>query len=91
MITYTTKYESGCLLNSSEWIKGPSCFGLCSAGAQLASDAALGLKLLSIGLAKAYLDGRSYMKGGSIPIARLTRRRNTPREIKYILTDYKLR
>lgn len=82
MITYTTKYESGCLLNSLEWIKGPSCFGLCSAGAQLASDAALALKLLSIGLEKAYLDGWSQMKGGSIPIAiDRTRKYNKRNEI----------
>lgn len=74
MITYTTKYESGCLLRSFEWIKGPSCFGLCTAGAQLACEAALGLKLLSVGLVKVYLDGWSYMKGGSIPIARFTGR-----------------
>lgn len=55
--TYTTKYESGCLLNSLALIKVPSCLGLSTGKAKLACDAAFGLKLLSVGWAKVNLDG----------------------------------
>lgn len=59
MQTYTTKYESGCLLNSLASIKGPSCFGLGLGGDQLACDDARGLKPRSVGPENEYLEGLS--------------------------------
>ena len=58
-ITYTTRYESGCLLNSFEARSGPSCFGLSTGGARLACETAFGLKPLSSGLTKVYFEGWS--------------------------------
>lgn len=58
--THTTKYESGCLLNSFESIKGPSDFGRgLGGGDHDACDAAFGLNAFSVGPAKEELDGRS--------------------------------
>lgn len=55
----TTKYESGCLLNSLDWINGASDIGRALGDDQLASVAALGLNPFSPGPAKEYLEGWS--------------------------------
>ena len=60
--SYTTKYESGCLLNSFALIKGPSMFGFGHGGDQLASVAALGLKPFSVGPMKLYFEGWSLFR-----------------------------
>jgi hypothetical protein len=58
--THTTKYESGCLLNSFELIKGPSDFGRgLGGGDHDACDAAFGLNAFSVGPVKEYFEGRS--------------------------------
>ena len=59
--SYTTKYESGCLLNSFELMRGPSTFGLGLGGDQLACDAAFGLNPLSVGPTKLYFEGWSLV------------------------------
>ena len=56
-IIYTTKYESGCLLNSLELISGPSIFGFGLGGDQLAWETAFGLKPFSVGPTKEYFEG----------------------------------
>ena len=58
-LTYTIRYESGCLLNSFASINGPPCLGLTFGGAQLACVAALGLNPLSLGAVKENLAGLS--------------------------------
>ena len=56
--THTTKYESGCLLNSFESIKGPSKFGRGFGEEDHdACDAAFGLNAFSVGLVNEYFDG----------------------------------
>ncbi len=64
-MSYTTKYESGCLLNSFELIRGPSIFGLGLGGDQLASDTAFGLNPFSVGPTKEYFEGWSYIRSAS--------------------------
>jgi len=55
----TTKYESGCLLNSFDLINGPSGVGRALGGDQLPCVAAFGLNPLSEGPTKEYLEGWS--------------------------------
>lgn len=57
--TYTTRYESGCRLNSLELIKGPFGFDTGVGRDRLACDMALGLKPCSVGPEKECFDGWS--------------------------------
>lgn len=56
-MTYTAKYESGCLL--IELIKGPFCACLGFGGEKAACDAARGLNARSVGAVNENLEGRS--------------------------------
>jgi hypothetical protein len=59
ILSYTMKYESGCLFSSFALINGPWGLDFSGVGLMLACDIAFGLKPRSVGPLNVYFEGWS--------------------------------